>query len=345
MSYVDSLIDVSSFQGTINWRDVQQSDAKIKAAYIKATEGTAFVSNAVRTLQYPQKAHAAGLTVGYYHYAHPNSDPAAEARFFVSTVGAPKIGDLPGAYDIEGAGWTSASARAATLRFGETYKALTGIWPMIYCSTSFWTGMLGSGTNLPAAYRRQLWAAHYGVRPGRPGVNGWLIHQYTSTGRVPGITGGVDCNITSVPLNQIVVGGSALGGGKWRTLYNVDNTFWIPGRAPVYALPKVPYAIADGNNTADARKVPADRMSGPRTGISPGWAQYYADLVFDQRFDARPAATFGLHFGLTRTGMTYGQPLKDALNEYGRRHGGLHTGNAGDWENLLANLNGQVRAD
>lgn len=343
MSYVDSMIDVSSFQGTIDWVSVKGSG--IKAAYIKATEGTKFVSAAVQSMKYPQKAHAAGLTVGYYHYARPENDPAAEAHFFVNVMGAPKIGDLPGAYDIEGGGWTNATARAAVLRFGNTYKALTGIWPMIYCSTSFWTGKLGSGANLPAAYRKQLWAAHYGVHPGGPQVTGWLIHQYTSTGHVPGIVGGVDCNVTSVPLSQLVVGGSALGGAKWKTLYDVDKTLWIPGRAPVYALPKVPYAITDGNKTADARKVPADRMSGPRTGISPGWAQYYADLLFDQRFDNRPAATFGAHFGLSRAGMTYGQSLKSALNEYGRRHGGLHTGNAGDWELLLANLNGQVRAD
>src|SRR5258708_9945923 len=69
-------IDVSSFQGSPTWSSVRSSG--IAYSWAKATEGTTitdgtFVNN-------ENNGKAAGVLMGAYHFAHPNSaSPASEA--------------------------------------------------------------------------------------------------------------------------------------------------------------------------------------------------------------------------------------------------------------------------
>src|SRR5882672_1419448 len=95
-------IDVSHWQGTINWSSV--AGAGITFAWAKATEGAStsdayFVNNAVN-------AKAAGVPIGAYHYAHSElNTPAAEAANFWSVAGAYIKGDgksLMPMLDMEG---------------------------------------------------------------------------------------------------------------------------------------------------------------------------------------------------------------------------------------------------
>lgn len=114
-------IDVSDFQTNVNWATVKangiqyasirymsffrQSDRSILAArfaYIKATEGTTFISN-----QFAQQYNGAfnqGIIRGAYHFAHPDtSTGAAQASFFVAHGGGWSADGLtlPGTLDIE----------------------------------------------------------------------------------------------------------------------------------------------------------------------------------------------------------------------------------------------------
>ncbi|GAA2292284.1 lysozyme [Glycomyces scopariae] len=195
-------IDVSNYQGSINWTSVKNSG--IQFAYIKATEGTTFRDARFNT-NYPA-AHAAGVIRGAYHFARPNSSTgAAQANFFASNGGAWSADGLtlPGALDLEappsGAacyGLSTTSMRNWITDFYNTYKSRTGRDVVIYTTASWWNTCTGSWTGM--ASKSPLWIAHWGVSaPSLPaGWNNttWTFWQYTATGSVSGISGNVDRN-------------------------------------------------------------------------------------------------------------------------------------------------------
>jgi hypothetical protein len=92
-------IDVSSYQGDINWASVAPH---IDFAYAKATEGT-YYTNPDFTNQY-EGPYDNGVIRGAYHFAiPPNASGQAQADYFISHGGG-WSGDgmtLPGALDIE----------------------------------------------------------------------------------------------------------------------------------------------------------------------------------------------------------------------------------------------------
>lgn len=93
-------IDVSAHQPGVNWNAVKANG--IEFAYIKATEGTSYISPEFNK-QYTSATNA-GLIRGAYHFARPAaSSGAAQANYFVSHGGG-WSGDgstLPGALDLE----------------------------------------------------------------------------------------------------------------------------------------------------------------------------------------------------------------------------------------------------
>src|SRR5438067_8684636 len=104
------LIDVSHYQGTINWG---QAASYIQGAYVKLTEGTSYVDAPWRTNH--DGATAAGLPVGCYHFADL-ADPVAEANHFADQyVTAPW--QLRPVLDIETAGASGSWIRAFRAQF------------------------------------------------------------------------------------------------------------------------------------------------------------------------------------------------------------------------------------
>ena len=182
-------IDVSSFQGVINWSEVARTC--IGFAYLRVAAG--------RTVDptYGPNATAArstGLAVGSYQYFHPEQDALAQARLFISHV-AFRRGDLAPVIDVE---TTSGVPRAVLLSRLHTWLATVGTAlgarPMIYTSPSFWTAHVHARafTSYP------LWIASY-TRAARPLLpeggwdgSGWTLWQYDSQGRVAGIDSFVD---------------------------------------------------------------------------------------------------------------------------------------------------------
>jgi lysozyme len=78
-------IDVSHHNGTVDWAALK-SRYGITWGAAKATEGRSFQDS-----QFPanwRKMKAAGLVRMAYHFAHPDSDPADDARAFLSYVKA-----------------------------------------------------------------------------------------------------------------------------------------------------------------------------------------------------------------------------------------------------------------
>ncbi|GAB3218908.1 lysozyme [Glycomyces halotolerans] len=195
-------IDVSHYQGSINWNSVRSSG--IQWAYIKATEGTSYKDPRFNA-NYPNAYHA-GVIRGAYHFARPNySSGSAQANYFASNGGAWSADNrtLPGVLDIEhnpsGSscyGLSTTQMRNWILSFYNTYKSRTGRDVVIYTTASWWNSCTGNWTGM--RLRSPLWVAHWGVSsprlPAGWSSTTWTFWQYTSTGRVSGISGNVDRN-------------------------------------------------------------------------------------------------------------------------------------------------------
>ncbi|GHH77906.1 hydrolase [Streptomyces sulfonofaciens] len=187
-------IDVSHYQGAVNWAGVRA--AGVQFAWIKATEGTTYKDprfNANYLNAYRNK-----VIRGAYHFARPDlSGGAAQARYFAGHGGAWSRDNLtlPGVLDIEGDcyGRSAAALRTWITDFYTTYKARTGRDVVIYTSAGWWNGCTGSWRGMSA--KSPLWAAHWTSAAGPTipaGFPFWTVWQYSSTGRVGGVLGNVD---------------------------------------------------------------------------------------------------------------------------------------------------------
>jgi len=192
-------IDISHWQGAIDWTKVAAAGKRF--AFMKASESTDFVDNTYDTNR--QRARAAGLYVGAYHFAQPSTgagDAVAEADHFIDTA-RPVSGDLIPVLDLERTGSLSQAALTAWVQsfLGRVYERV-GVRAVIYVSPNFWRTYMGDTTWFGANGYDILWVAHWttGVAPSVPGANwagdGWTFWQYTSDGTVPGISGRVDLN-------------------------------------------------------------------------------------------------------------------------------------------------------
>lgn len=184
-------IDISSHQGGLNvgaiWADF---------VIVKATEDDDYVNPYM--VSQAQATLGASKRLGFYHFARPG-DAAAQARYFVSAVGALRSRatlwlDWEANAVAQGPGWAKT--------FLDTVKSLTGATPGIYMNGSAVNGYDWSAV----ASQYPLWYAggpnysDYGSSysdPAVPNVSYWgqpLIHQYTEDGRLPGYSGTLDLN-------------------------------------------------------------------------------------------------------------------------------------------------------
>lgn len=180
-------IDVSSWQGNINFSSVKNSGIDI--VYIKSSEGRNYIDPYFERNY--QNAKANGLKVGFYHYVTArNVDQAREQANFFARVISGKEPDCRLAMDFESFGNLSVNQiNEISKAFLETLQNTTNKEVLIY-SNSYSARTIFSRDL--AIY--PLWVANYGVS--EPGGNDkwdtWVGWQYTSTGRVSGISGNVD---------------------------------------------------------------------------------------------------------------------------------------------------------
>lgn len=191
-------IDVSDFQGRVDWQTVAKSG--VVFAFAKATEGATFVADTFATNWAGMKT--AGLVRGAYHFFRPTKDPIAQANLFLRTAKT-AIGDLPPVLDVEVSDGVSASElNRRVAQWLKVVETATKRQAIIYTSLGFWE----AGLNNSDAFRgHPLWIAQYGVNaPELPGNwSQWTFWQYSDTGRVAGVAGGVDVNRFNGPLASL----------------------------------------------------------------------------------------------------------------------------------------------
>jgi beta-phosphoglucomutase-like phosphatase (HAD superfamily)/GH25 family lysozyme M1 (1,4-beta-N-acetylmuramidase) len=180
-------IDVSSWQGTIDW--IQVASAGIVFAYVRATDGALADS---RYAANTAGARAVGISTGAYHVFEPAQDSIDQAESFLSRAGPILIGDLPPALDLERTGDLSGSVVAAkALQFLRHVEQETGRKPLLYTAPAWFEANIGSPAGLETY---PLWIAHWGgTCPSLPnGFVDWAVHQYSAQGSVSGVAGAVD---------------------------------------------------------------------------------------------------------------------------------------------------------
>jgi len=183
-------IDVSKFQGAIDWQSVKSSG--ITFAFARALEGETVHDSEFAANWHGM--HEAGLIRGAYDFYVVEDSPESQAKIFSDLVSL-KPGDLVPMVDIEQGSITSKNGSVPANMVSNLHQYLTlleahfGIKPIIYTNARFWnTYMDDSFSDYP------LWLAEYGVKaPALPnGWNSWKFWQYSDSGDVPGINGAVD---------------------------------------------------------------------------------------------------------------------------------------------------------
>ena len=186
----EKLIDVSTWNGNIDWNRVYKS--RVKYAMIRSSfgiENPNQVDNKfVRNITNAQKA---GVKCGIYHYSYAKSAAEAkkEAEFCLKTIKGYKI-DLPVAFDIEDSSQTHLGKDTLTsivIAFCDRIKS-AGYRPMLYCNPNWLCNYLHKDKLIN---KYDIWLANWGVSA--PSYN-CAIWQYSENGSVPGISGSVDMN-------------------------------------------------------------------------------------------------------------------------------------------------------
>jgi GH25 family lysozyme M1 (1,4-beta-N-acetylmuramidase) len=189
-------IDVSHWQGTIDWQKVAASGKRF--AIMKATQDTDFVDDKYAINR--SRAAAAGVVTTAYHFAAPDTRPndaISEADHFVNTAKL-AAGDIVPALDLEqSGGLTTTQLTAWTKAFLDRVKSRLDVTPMVYTSPAFWRKYLADTTTIADSGYKILWIAHWGVSAPTVaaknwGGQGWTFWQYSNCGNVPGISGCVD---------------------------------------------------------------------------------------------------------------------------------------------------------
>ena len=185
-------IDVSKFQGDIDWSKV--ADSGVKFAWIKATEGGDHADERFQANW--EGAKAAGVPHGAYHFVYWCRPPMEEMAFFEQN--APVEPDaLPPVLDVEATPTSRTCHRHLTqdAAIADMQVMLTemerhyGKRPIIYTTVDFYQAILIDG----AFMDYPIWVRSTKYHPSvKYGARSWRLWQYQSDGWVPGIDTKVD---------------------------------------------------------------------------------------------------------------------------------------------------------
>jgi lysozyme len=188
-------IDVSKYQGPIDWQAVASSD--VQFAWIKATEGADHVD--VRFTENWAGAKAAGVPRGAYHFVYWCRPWQEEVAWFKRNV--PRDPDaLPPVLDVEATPESKTCKRTIypeeaipQMRLMlEEMERWYGKKPIIYSTVDFYEAILAGG----GLEDYPIWVRSTKHHPSvRYGQRKWHFWQYQSDGSVPGIGTAVDRNV------------------------------------------------------------------------------------------------------------------------------------------------------
>lgn len=207
-------IDVSGHQGVdIDWHAVRASG--VEFVIVKISEGADSTYTSARS--HIEGARKAGLIVSVYHFAtlyydtgREDWDAISEAQATLDAIARYGLDSwiIPPQLDLEK--WSRIDEKLSAgevTTWAHAYMgyihAHLGVMPGIYLSgRAFREDGSGRVLDRNGLEPYALWVADYTKSKGpigRPRIPGdwasWTMHQFTSSGRVPGISGDVDMNV------------------------------------------------------------------------------------------------------------------------------------------------------
>lgn len=197
-------IDVSRWQGTsIDWAKVKA--AGYRGVMIRAL-GNKNLAPYVDTCfeKNYAAAKAAGLDVGVYWYSTATTQALVNAELsMLKDALRGKELTLPVAMDVENAKLTALDKQELTdlTAYALHEVEQMGFYAQLYTYTSFAKAHLFVGG--AALHPYDVWLADYTGKTPKVDFK-YNAHQHTSKGRVPGISGNVDLNVTEVNYPRII---------------------------------------------------------------------------------------------------------------------------------------------
>lgn len=188
-------IDISNWQ-----RGIDLSKVPCDFVIAKATEGIGYVDKSCDG--FIQQAKRLGKKLGFYHFARPRNDAVREAQYFYNNT-KNYFGEAIPILDWEA---ENKSDVAWAKRWLDEVHRLSGVKPVIYMSESVvnsydWSSVANADYGLwVAKYRDNNPDYNYNMANAgsRPRVKWWKFYcmwQWTSSGRLNGYGGNLDCNV------------------------------------------------------------------------------------------------------------------------------------------------------
>lgn len=202
-------IDVSRYQGAIDWAQV--AAAGYKGAMLKTVSTNHKLSKRADGLYIDPTfernyagARAAGMDVGVYYYTYAtNKDMVnAELALLRQAVYGKEL-TLPVAVDVEDNRLGNLDKQSLTdlTAYALHEVEQLGFYAQLYTYTSFAKAHLFVGG--AALHPYDVWLADYTGKTPNVTFN-YNAHQHTSKGAVPGISGNVDLNVTTLNYPRII---------------------------------------------------------------------------------------------------------------------------------------------
>lgn len=187
---MNDIIDVSRYQGNIDWAKVKAAGiggAMLKTVSTNKNYGGIYIDPMFEKNYWACKEQGIPVGVYYYTYAQDVKTATAElAKLWEAVEG--KSFELPIVVDVEENKLKPLSRSALTdlVELAATTIEGWGVYAMVYTYLSYQQTEL----DMERLAKYDLWLAAYrSKRPDSPAHGMW---QYTSTGSVDGITGSVD---------------------------------------------------------------------------------------------------------------------------------------------------------
>ena len=200
-------IDVSRYQGEIDWAQV--AAAGYKGVMLKTVSTNRKLSKRTDGLYIDptfetnyRNAKAAGLDVGVYYYTYATSEAMADAELaLVRQAVYGKELTMPLAVDVEENKLKPMTILDLT---NLTAYALEQVEKMgFYAQLYTYTGYSYELDMVRLANRWDIWLADYTGKTPKVDFK-YSAHQHTSKGHVPGISGNVDLNVTTLNYPRII---------------------------------------------------------------------------------------------------------------------------------------------
>lgn len=184
-------IDISHYQGNINWDKVHDAlidGNPISFIIIKGTEGNSMLDENFNDNFYNAREY--GFIRGAYHYFVPGVDAKSQADYYLKQVHLEE-GDLPPVLDFEQTGnLTPEKVRNDALVWLRRVEKKYKVKPVLYTYYKFKMKYF-SGRDFD---EYPYWIAHYYVDTLKY-QGAWKLWQHTDLGQVDGIKPRVDLNV------------------------------------------------------------------------------------------------------------------------------------------------------